>query len=135
MTNINYELLRIRCSGTWGPGDDFDISLVRMNDVFILKGKRYRQSESGGAKRSKQKKFKVDKAWVETLLDTLRKATIPLYPPEVFGCDGEFFSLKLGTPYGGATYQWWSAPPKGWNVLSKVTGRIINKFTVKLKDD
>lgn len=132
MTDYNKVLLKVCSSGGWGPGDNFDISLVWSNAIFTLQGTRSRQDEGGNITRSKLKMFKVSKIWAETLLATLRKTTIPLHPEDVLGCDGTFYSLELGNSYGGATYRWWSNPPKGWDVLPEVAHEIIHKFSGKM---
>ncbi|MBR2962866.1 MAG: hypothetical protein IKC53_01510, partial [Lentisphaeria bacterium] len=61
-------------------------------------------------------------------------ANIPLMPREMAGCDGTFYSMSVGSGFGGATYCWWSQPPTGWEILPKVTHQIIDEFSKALPE-
>jgi hypothetical protein len=122
------KLITITTAGSWGPGDDYQISLVLQEDTYVLRGKIIRVDELHQDKKILRKNVKVTREWAAGILDELRNATIPLLPPKVLGCDGTFYSMSVGSPFGGATYSWWSDAPDGWEVLPKVTGQIITKF-------
>ena len=63
------------------------------------------------------------------ILNELRSIKIPLMPQEMAGCDGTFYTLIVGSCFGGATYSCWSQPPTGWEILPKVTRQIIDEFS------
>ena len=127
--SFSIKLLSITTSDSWGPGVDFQISLVRKDDTYTLRGKRMRVDNLLEKPQVLRKTVKVSTEWATMLLDELRNANIPVYPPEMLGCDGTFFSMSLGSAYGGATYTWWSCPPHGWEILSKITDKIIDEFS------
>lgn len=54
---------------------------------------------------------------VHGILNELRSANIPLMPQDAAGCDGTFYSMIVGSCFGGATYNWWSQPPTGWEIV------------------
>jgi len=127
--SFSIKLLSIATSGSWGPGDDFQISLVRKDDTYTLRGKRMRVDNLQKNPQVLRKTVKVSTEWATVLLEELRNANIPVYPPEMLGCDGTFYSMSLGNAYGGATYTWWSCPPHGWEILPKITDKIIDEFS------
>ena len=122
------KLITVTSTGSWGPRDDYRISLVRKGDTYVLQGKIIRVDFSSPNKRGSQKSVKVTREWADGIFDELRNATVPLLPQEVMGCDGAFYSMSVGSLFGGATYKWWCKPPDGWEVLPKVAGQIITKF-------
>ena len=128
------KLITITTSGSWGPGDDYQISLVLKDGVYTLRGKRVRVDEIRFSKQILRKNIKVTPEWANGIIDELRKATIPLMPQEMMGCDGTFYSMSVGSPYGGASYTWWSCPPDGWGILPKVTEQIIDMFSGHLPE-
>ena len=128
-----YEIINFK-SGGWGPGDDYQISLSREDDVFYLRGVRVRNTSWDSRPQTLQHSVKVSSDWVTCLLSELQNATIAPLPPEVLGCDGDFYSLSVGTSYGGATYRWWSSPPKGWEIFPKVARQIMNEFSKELPE-
>ena len=109
-------------------GQSFHISLVRKNGEFFLRGKRMLAWESQDNQKITRKRIKVAPEWANGILDELRNANIPLLPEEVPGLDGPGFSMSVGSVFGGATYTWWSIPPKGWEILPNVTMKIISEF-------
>lgn len=125
---LSIKLITITSTGSWGPRDDYQISLVLQENTYVLRGKIIRVDFSSPNKRISRKSVRVTREWADGILNELRKATIPLLPPEMMGCDGAFYSMSVGSIFGGATYEWWCEPPKGWEVLPKVAGQIITKF-------
>ena len=113
-------------------GDDYQISLVTEDGKYFLRGKRTRHAMSVPQPQILRKTIKVSSAWAVNLLAELQKANIPLMPPEVAGCDGEFYTMSVGSLFGGATYKWWSTPPAGWEILQSVTRQISDEFSKSL---
>lgn len=113
----------------WGPGDNYKISLIPEDDVYYLRGERSRQKRWEEKPQALRHTVKVSADWVNNLLSKLKNANIPLWPPEALGCDGDFYTLSIGSSYGGATYKWWSAPPVGWEIFPKVARQIIDEFS------
>ena len=128
------KIITFTSSGSWGPGDDYQISLVSEDDAYYLRGKRIRKEMLVGSPRILRHTVKVSSEWATDLLSDLQKANIPLMPPEVLGCDGEFYSLSVGSMFGGATYKWWTAPPAGWEIFQKVARRIMDEFSKDLPE-
>ena len=127
--SFSTKLITIATSGSWGPGDDFHISLVLKDATYTLRGKRVRVDNLQHTPQILRKTVMVTTEWATALLDELRNTNIPVYPPEMTGCDGTFYSMSLGNVYGGATYTWWSCPPDGWEILPKITDKIIDEFS------
>ena len=133
MSDYSCKLITVSNGSGWGPGDNFEVSIVLEDKVYFLQGKRIRSTgEIGEKNQTIEKSVKISASWVNEILDELRKANIPLFPEEVRGCDGTFYSMTLGTGYGGATYRWWSCPPDGWEILPEVTWKIIDEFSKHL---
>ena len=112
-------------------GDDFDISLELDDNGYLLRGKRIRRVLIERP-RILRRTVRVSSDWAVELLNDLKNADIPLLPEEIYGCDGEFFTMTVGSDFGGATYKWWSDPPKGWESLPKITSRMIDEFSKHL---
>ena len=123
------KLITVTSTGSWGPRDDYRISLVLKKDTYVLQVKIIHVDFSSPNKQVSRKSVKVTKEWADGILDELRNATIPLLLHAVIGCDGTFYSMSVGSIFGGAIYSWWCEPPKGREVLPKVTGQIITKFS------
>lgn len=128
------KLITIATSNSWAMGDNFEISLVLKDDVFYLRGKRVRIAQMLMKPETARKAVKVSKEWANGILNELRSANIPLMPQESAGCDGTFYSMIVGSCFGGATYNWWSQPPTGWEILPKVTRQIIGEFSKALPE-
>lgn len=128
------KLITISTSNSWAMGDNFEISLVLKDNVFSLRGKRVRIAEMLMKPETTRKVVKVSKEWANGILNELRNAKIPLMPQEMAGCDGTFYSMSVGSGFGGATYCWWSQPPTGWEILPKVTHQIIDEFSKALPE-
>ena len=128
-----FEILSFTAGG-WGPGDNYQISLVPEDDAYYLRGKRSRQKKWEEKPQILQHTVKVSADWVTNLLSELQNANIPLLPPKVRGCDGDFYSLTVGSSYGGATYKWWSHPPAGWEIFPEVARKIIDEFSRDLPE-
>ena len=128
------KIMTFTASGSWGPGDDYQISLVTEKDTYYLRGKRIRKDMPGQSPQIVRHSIKVSPDWVTSLLSELQNANITALPPEALGCDGEFYSLSVGSPYGGATYSWWSAPPDGWEIFPKVARKIMDEFSKDLPE-
>jgi len=126
------KLITVSGGGSFGPGENFEISLVLEDDAYSLQGKSERVDERARKLEETCKTVKVSKEWADGILNELRSARIPLLPQEVHGCDGDFYTMTVGSCFGGATYSWWSEPPTGWEVLPKVTRQIIDKFSKAL---
>lgn len=114
-------------------GDDFDISLALDDKGYFLRGKRIRRTLSERPK-ILRRTVRVSSDWAVELLNDLKNANIPLLPEEIYGCDGEFFTMSVGSDFGGATYKWWTAPPEGWEILPKITRRMIDEFSKHLPE-
>ena len=112
--------------------DDFDIALELDDKGYSLRGKRIRRSPLGS--RVSQMSVAVSADWADGVLTELKNADIPLLPPEERGFDGEFYTMTVGSDFGGATYKWWSDPPEGWEVLPRVTRRMIDEFSKHLPE-
>ena len=126
------KLITVSTSNSWEMGDNYEISLVLKDDAYSLRGKRVRISEMLAKPETTRKSVKVSKEWASGILNELRSAKIPLMPKEMAGCDGTFYSMSIGSGFGGATYCWWSQPPTGWEILPKVTRQIIDEFSKEL---
>lgn len=114
-------------------GYDFDISLELDDKGYLLRGKRIRRILIERP-RILRRTVRVSSDWAVELLNDLKNANIPLLPKEIYGCDGEFFTMSIGSDFGGATYKWWSVPPEGWEVLPKIARRIIDEFSEHLPE-
>lgn len=132
--SFTVKLITVSIRGSWGPGDNFEISLIFKDDVYFLRGKRERIDNLNQKPKATCKTVKVSKKWADGILNELRSSNIPLLPQEAMGCDGTFYSMTVGSCYGGATYNWWSDPPTGWEVLPKVTHQIIDEFSKVLPE-
>lgn len=128
------ELVTISTSNSWAMGDNYEISLVLKGDSYSLRGKRVRIAEMLAKPETTRKAVKVSKEWATGILDELRSTKIPLMPQEVAGCDGTFYTMIVGSCFGGATYSWWSQPPTEWEILPKVTHQIIDEFSKELPE-
>ncbi len=128
------ELVTISTSNSWAMGDNYEISLVLKGDSYSLRGKRVRIAEMLAKPETTRKAVKVSKEWATGILDELRSTKIPLMPQEVAGCDGTFYTMIVGSCFGGATYSWWSQPPTEWEILPKVTHQIIDEFSKALPE-
>ena len=128
------KLITVSTSNSWAMGDNFEISLVLKDETYSLRGKRVRIAEMLAKPETTRKAVKVSKGWAEGILNELRSANIPLMPQEMAGCDGTFYSMSVGSGFGGATYCWWSQPPPGWEILPKVTRQIIDEFSKALPE-
>ena len=49
-------------------------------------------------------------------------------------CDGTFYTMIVGSCFGGANCSWWSQPPPGWEILPKVTHQMIDEFSKELPE-
>ena len=127
-----FDPIKITAEGCF-DGDDFDISLVLDDKGYSLRGKRTRHTLIERPK-FLRKSVRVSSDWATGLIAELKNADIPLLPEEIYGCDGEFYTMSVGSSFGGATYRWWSDPPEGWGILSKITRRIIDEFSKHLPD-
>ena len=127
MTNP-FDLITITAGGGFFLGDDYKISLVNKDNKFFLRGKCVRRNMQSLEKQTMKDSVKVTAEWAKEILDELRKAEIPLFPPGMYGCDGSFFTMTVGDMFGGATYRWWSEPPEGWGILPKITRKILDEF-------
>jgi len=128
-----YKIMSLTLGGGT-PGDSYQISLFPGDDVYYLRGKLSRQRRWEEKPQILQHTVKVSADWVNNLLSELKNANIPLWPPEALGCDGDFYSLSIGSSYGGATYKWWSVPPVGWEIFPKVARQIIDEFSKDLPE-
>ena len=128
------ELVTISTSNSWAMGDNYEISLVLKGDSYSLRGKRVRTAEMLAKPETTRKAVKVSKEWATGILNELRSTKIPLMPQEMAGCDGTFYTMIVGSCFGGATYSWWSQPPPGWEILPKVTHQIIDEFSKELPE-
>ena len=112
--------------------DDFNISLVLCELGYSLRGKRIRHNICGRPQ-VLRRSVKVSSGWANELFAELRDVNIPLLPSAIYdGCDGEFYSMSIGSSFGGVTYRWWNDPPEGWKLLPKITRRMINEFSKHL---
>ena len=132
MVNV-FNPVRITVEGCF-DGDDFDIALELGDKGYSLRGKRISRSLLGGPPRVSQMSVAVSADWATGVLTELKNAHIPPLPPEVSGCDGEFYTMSVGDDFGGATYRWWRCPPEGWEVLSETTRRMIDEFSKHLPE-
>jgi len=128
------ELVTISTSNSWAMGDNYEISLVLKGDSYSLRGKRVRTAEMLAKPETMRKAVKVSKEWATGILNELRSTKIPLMPQEMAGCDGTFYTMIVGSCFGGATYIWWSEPPTGWEILPKITSQIIDEFSKELPE-
>ena len=120
--------------GSLESGDNFEISLVLKDDEYSLRGKRERIYDMFQKPQTTRRTVKVSKDWANGILNELLSANIPLLPHEQAGWDGIFYSMTVGSCFGGATYTWWSQPPVGWEILPKVTHQIIDEFSKALSE-
>jgi len=128
------KLITVSTSNSWEMGDNYEISLVLKDDSYSLRGKRVRISEMLAKPETTRKTVKVSKEWATGILNELRSTKIPLMPQEMAGCDGTFYTMTVGSSFGGATYIWWSEPPTGWEILPKVTHQMIDEFSKELPE-
>ena len=128
------KLITVSTSNSWAMGDNFEISLVLKDETYSLRGKRVRIAEMPAKPETTRKAVKVSKGWAEGILNELRSTKIPLLPQEMAGCDGTFYTMTVGSCFGGATYSWWSQPPTGWEILPEVTRQIIDEFSKELPE-
>ena len=132
--SYSVKLITVSTSNSWAMGDNYEISLVLKDDAYSIRGKRVRIAEMLAKPETTRKTVKVSKEWATRILNELQSAKIPLMPQEMAGCDGTFYSMSVGSGFGGATYCWWSQPPTGWEILPKVTRQIIDEFSKELPE-
>lgn len=132
--SYSVKLITVSSSNSWAIGDNYEISLVLKDEKYSLRGKRVRTAEMLAKPETTRKAIKVSKEWATGILNELRSANIPLMPREMAGCDGTFYSMSVGSGFGGATYCWWSQPPTGWEILPEVTRQIIGEFSKVLPE-
>ena len=132
--SYSVKLVTVSTSNSWAMGDNFEISLVLKDETYSLRGKRVRIAEMLAKPETTRKAVKVSKGWAESILNELRSTKIPLLPQEMAGCDGTFYSMSVGSGFGGATYCWWSQPPPGWEILPKVTRQINDEISKALPE-
>ena len=128
------ELVTISTCNSWAMGDNYEISLVLKENAYSLRGKRVRIAEMLAKPETTRKAVKVSKEWATGILNELWSTKIPLLPQEMAGCDGTFYTMTVGSCFGGATYSWWSQPPTEWEILPKVTRQIIDEFSKALPE-
>ena len=132
--SYSVKLITVSTSNSWAMGDNYEISLVLKDETYSLRGKRVRTAEMLAKPETTRKAVKVSKEWATGILNELRSTKIPLMPQEMAGCDGAFYSMSVGSCFGGATYCWWSQPPTDWEILPKVTRQIIDEFSKALPE-
>ena len=115
--SYSIKLITVSTSNSWAMGDNYEISLVLKDNVFYLRGKRVRIAEMLAKPETTRKTVKVSKECGNGIQNELRSANIPLMPQDAAGCDGTFYLMIVGSCFGGATYNWWSQPPTGWEIV------------------
>lgn len=129
-----FDLITITADSVFFPEDHCRISLVSKGDKYFLRGKRMCRDIPSLEKQTTKDSVKVTPAWAKGILEELRQAEIPLFPPGMYGCDGSFFTMTVGDEFGGATYRWWSEPPEGWEILPKIFRKILDEFSKHLPE-
>ena len=123
-----FALVTITADNGFFSEENYRISLVNKGNKFFLRGMIMRRNRLSLEKKTVEDSVKVTPEWAKGILDELRKANIPLLPSGVYGCDGGFSAMTVGDEFGGATYRWWSEPPEGWEILPKMTRKILDEF-------
>ena len=124
----SFDLITIATDNGFFSEENYRISLVNKGNKFFLRGKIMHRNRQSLEKQSMKDSVPVTPEWANGILEELRKADIPLFPPGRYGCDGSFFTMTVGDGFGGATYRWWSEPPEGWEILPKVAREILDEF-------
>jgi hypothetical protein len=68
----------------------------------------------------------VDAKAVESLLDNLTSARIPVIPEFIAGCDGWMVDIEIHYGMNSVKYSWWVHIPEQWLILREVVQFIVD---------